>query len=189
MPFSRDPRFDALRNAIYHTERKAFFDLIYKSLSCIVIVLGASVVGKIADLIHTNEVWIGFFVVVFATLQLVFDFGSRARAHEYLQKRYFEFLAEMDDANLGDATILARWSAKLLIISGEEPMPMRALDALAYNKALSAIYDNDDVIRNHRIRVSWWQRRLRHFFAFHSAEFPTEHQWRARPWWWRPNAS
>ena len=48
----RDPRFDALRNALYHTERQNFFDRLNRSLNFLVIVLSAGVVGKIAGHIH-----------------------------------------------------------------------------------------------------------------------------------------
>jgi hypothetical protein len=117
MSFSRDPRFDALRNANYHSERKTFFDFVNKSLNCVVIVLGAGVVGKIAKHVHIDDAWLELSVVIFATMQLVFDFGSRARLHEYLQKRYFEFLADMDNANLESAKTRSKWSAKLSAIS------------------------------------------------------------------------
>jgi len=180
MPFSRDPRFDALRNAIYHTERSTFIDLVNRSLNFLVIVLGAGAVGKAATLLKAGDVWLELSVVIVATLQLVFDLGSRARRHEFLQKRYYELLAEMDDADFSNENTLAKWSANLLVIAGDEPMAMRALDSLAYNKALSATYEDEDIIRGNRIYVSWLQRRLRHIFAYHSAEFPTEDALRRR---------
>ena len=94
--------------------------------------------------------------------------------HEFLQRRYYDLLAEMEDENFDDIAVQRTWSAKLLTVSGDEPMPMRALDAIAYNKALSAIYSDESTLRENRQRVTWLQRRLRHVFAFHAAEFPTE---------------
>jgi hypothetical protein len=170
----RDPQFDALRNALYHTERRNFLDLLNRSLNFIVILLGAGVVGKIASLIHVEDSLLEFGVVFFATVQLVFDFGGRARVHEFLQRRYYEMLAEMENENISDEKIKAKWSARLLTISAEEPMPMRALDAMAYNKALSAVYDDPETLAEYRQHVSWIQRRLRHIFAFHGSKFPPE---------------
>jgi|ERR1044072_7297711 hypothetical protein len=171
----RNPRFDALRNALYHTERKTFLDLINRTLNLVVILLGAGVAGKAAKLIHVEENWLELGVVFFATVQLVFDLGGRARDHQFLQRRYYDLLSEMENENLDDDDAMRKWSAKLITISADEPMPMRALDAIAYNKALGATFGDDpEILRRHRQQVSFLQRRLRHLFGFHSASFPLE---------------
>jgi hypothetical protein len=170
----RDPRFDALRNAIYHTERRNFFDFLNRTFTFLVVVLGAGVAGKAAKLIHLEENWLELSIVVIASLQLVFDFASRARTHEFLQRRYYELLAEMEKGDLGSPGTREKWSAKLLTLAGEEPMTMRALDAIAYNKALAALESDPEALRQNRLRVTWLQRRLRHIFAFQAAEFPTK---------------
>src|SRR5947209_4224914 len=168
----KNPRFDALRNALYHTERKTFLDLINRSLNLIVILLGAGVAGKAAKLIHIEENWLELGVVLFATVQLVFDLGGRARDHQFLQRRYYDLLSEMENQNLDDEDTTRKWSAKLITISADEPMPMRALDAIAYNKTLEATFGDDpEALRLHRQRVSFLQMRLRHVFAFQSALF------------------
>jgi hypothetical protein len=176
-PIFRDPRFDALRNALYHTERRNFLDLLNRFLNLLVILLGAGVAGKAARLIHIEENWLELGVVFFATLQLVFDLGGRARDHQFLQRRYYELLAEMENENLDDEAIRRKWSAKLITISGDEPMPMRALDAIAYNKALSATCDDPATLQGYRQHVSFLQRRLRHIFAYHAASFPLESEY------------
>ena len=122
------PKFDALRNAIYHTERRNFFDLSNRGLNFLVIIFGAGVAGKAAKLFRVNDSLLEFGVLIFATAQLTFDFGYRARTHEFLQKKYFEMLAEMELKSSPDQK---KWDAKLFAIAGDEPMPMRALDALA----------------------------------------------------------
>ena len=171
----RDPRFDALRNALYHTERRNFLDFSNRLLNFVVIVLGASVAGKAAGLFSIQEHWLELSVVLFATMQLVFDFGGRARSHEFLQRRYYyELLSEMESENLDNEKTKRKWSVKLLTIAGDEPMPMRALDAIAYNKALAATCDDLVFVWNNRQHVTFVQIRLRHIFAFHSAQFPPE---------------
>jgi hypothetical protein len=172
----RDPRFDALRNALYHTERKNFLDLLNRSLNFLVILLGASVAGKAAGLFSIKENWLELSVVLFATIQLVFDFGGRARVHEYLQRGYYELLSEMENENLDNEKTKRKWSTKLLTISSDEPMPMRALDAIAYNKAVAATSDNSEFVLKNRQHVTFLQRRLRHIFAYHSAQFPLEYE-------------
>jgi hypothetical protein len=141
-PLYIDPRFDALRNALYHTERANFLDLLNRFLNLTVVLLGASVAGKTATHAHVEEYWLEFGVVFSASLQLVLDFGGKAGIHKFLQKRYYDVLAEMENEDLEDEEISRKWSARLSTIASDEPMPMRALDAIAYNKALSATYSD-----------------------------------------------
>jgi hypothetical protein len=186
-PIFKDPRFDALRNAIYHTERRAFLDLLNRSLNFLVILLGASVAVKAASQGVVREYWLELGVVVVATAQLVFDFGGKARTHEFLQKRYYEMLSEMDTGDLAPDA-LKKWSAKLLTIAADEPLPMRALDALAYNKAIDALIQDPQEAITCRLHVPWYQRRLRHVWAFQSAQYlpNPSHKGlikRCRLWW------
>lgn len=170
----QNPRFDALRNAIYHTERRAFFDLLNRALNFLVIALGAGVVAKAADRFNFNPLWLELAVVFVATAQLVFDFGGRARMHEFLQLRYYELLGEMERSSLESDDERAAWSAKLITIAGGEPITMRALDALAYNAALDALYDEPEDLKKHRLHVPWCYRRLRHFIGFQGVQFVPE---------------
>jgi len=173
----RDPRFDALRNAMYHTQRRAFFDTLNRFINFLVILVGASVVGKVADFLKFDGVWLELGVVFLATGQLVFDFGKRAMAHESLQRRYYEVLAEMDaEAQADSEAAKKKWSAKLLTIAADEPMAMRALDAVAYNQALDAIYDDPEIQQQFRQSVSGWQYLLRHICAFQRTNFHTKPQ-------------
>lgn len=185
-PIFKDPRFDALRNAIYHAERRTFFDTLNKALNFLVIIFGAGVAGKAAHLLHVEDLVLEMGVLLFATIQLVFDFGSRARDHDYLQRRYYEMLSKME-REVDDSEIALRLrSAELLSIAADEPMPMRALDALAYNKALSAVVTDPETVQAYRQYVSFWQKRFRHVVAFHSATFPYEQDLlrkRRRRWW------
>jgi|GEM_PF-1550024 hypothetical protein len=186
-PIFKDPRFDALRNAIYHAERRTFFDTLNKGLNFLVIIFGAGVAGKAAHLLHLEDLVLEMGVLLFATLQLVFDFGSRARDHDYLQRRYYEMLSKMERDGDNSETAMRLRSAELLSIAADEPMPMRALDALAYNKALNAVVTDPEIAKAYRQYVSFWQKRFRHFVAFHSAAFPYEEEFlRDRPArWWR----
>ena len=96
--------------------------------------------AKWAKLVSLEEIWVELGIVFFATAQLVFDFGGAARQHEFLQRRYYELLSEIETSDPDDRALERKWSAKLLTITADEPMTMRALDAIAYNKALDAIY-------------------------------------------------
>jgi hypothetical protein len=166
------PKFDALRCAIYHVARRNFFDLSNRLLNFLVIILGASVAGKAAKLIHLDEeAWLEFAVLIFATAQLTFDFGYRARTHEFLQKKYNDMLAEIE---LDPKPSEKRYNAKLFTIAGDEPMPLRALDALAYNAALDATTSDPEMRKRNRVWIPPIQRLLRHFVAFHAYEYKLE---------------
>jgi hypothetical protein len=130
-PLFSDPIFDALRNALYHTERRNFFDLLNRILSFVVIMLGTGVVAKIADTNACNVNYMELGVVFFATAQLVFDFGGRARTHEFLQRRYYETLSEIEEKGIRSENDKLKFSARLAVICSEEPMTMRAVDAIA----------------------------------------------------------
>src|SRR4051812_18632896 len=117
-----DPRFDGLRNAIYHTERRNFFDLLNRGLNFLIVFLGASVAVKAAAHARFEDYFLELGVVLVATLQLVFDFGSRARTHEFLQKRYYELVSELEACGDLDEETCRKWSAKLMTIAADEPM-------------------------------------------------------------------
>jgi hypothetical protein len=167
----KDPRFDALRNAIYHTSRGRFLDTLNRLLNFIVIVFGAAAVSKVAGALDFRELWIELGVVFFATGQLVFDFAGKASVHLFLQKRYYDLLSEMETSKTDNDADKKRWSAKLLTVAADEPLPMRALDAIAYNTALDSYVEDPEQIATYRLYVSWWQTRLRHIWPFAGTQF------------------
>jgi hypothetical protein len=165
------PKFNALRNAIYHSARKEFYDSLNRILNFLVIIFGAGVAGKVSELFHVKELWLEFGVLVFATAQLTGDFGYKARTHEFLQRKYNEILAEIELETTPDT---AKWNSKLYTIASDEPMPMRALDALAYNAALDATISDRAVKRENRVRVPFCHRLLRHLVARDGYEYRPE---------------
>ena len=104
-------------------------------------------------------------------LNLCLILVARARTHEFLQKRYYEMLSDMDESDTDSKEAIRKWSAKLWQIAADEPLPMRALDALAYNKAIDATISDPNEAMNYRLYVPWHHRRLRHFFAFQAARY------------------
>jgi hypothetical protein len=88
-----DIKFDALRNAIYHSSRRRFFELLSRFLSFLVVVSGTLAVATLAN---WDPRWPAAGAAVIGAMQLVFDFNGRARLHENLQRRYFELLAKIE---------------------------------------------------------------------------------------------
>jgi len=168
---SANPRFDALRSALYHRERKSFFAKLDRSLTLLIVTFGAGVMGKVADVISIQSIWLEFGVVVCGSLQLVLNFSERANVHAYLQKKYFEKLAEMEAYGFNDPVAIRRWCAELAELCSDEPTQLRALDAVIFNQALDALATCDEERQTYRQNVAWWQYLLRHVLAFHNANF------------------
>ena len=156
-------KFDALRNAIYHSSRRRFFELLSRFLSFCVVVSGTAAVANLAVL---DPRWLAALAAAIGALQLVFDFNGRARLHENLQRRYFELIAVIDAVVEATDQDVAKWRADLNRIYADEPPPMRALDAIAYNKACDALGCPES-----RRHVSPWQWFMQHVYSFPNAVF------------------
>jgi hypothetical protein len=135
-------RFDALRNAVYHASRRRFFELLSRSLSFLVVVSGTAAVASVAG---WDPRWPAAGAAVIGALQLVFDFNGRARLHERLQQKYFELISAVDKKLSPSEADVAQWRSDLGIIYADEPPPMKALDAIAYNKACDSLGCPDGV--------------------------------------------
>jgi hypothetical protein len=101
-------------------------------------------------------------------LQLVFDFGGKARTHEFLQRRFYELTADIAEVEKPSPSKVGEWEATLNRLYAEEPPPMRAMDAIAYNAAIESLGSD----KSKRIDVNWWQSLNRHWFPFNGAPFP-----------------
>jgi hypothetical protein len=174
-----DAKFDALRNAIYHSARKTFYDWLNRFLNFLVIVLGAGVAGKVSEHLGIQEIWLELGVLVTAAAQLTFDFGYKARTHEFLQRKYHEMLAELE---MDASSDVQKWKSKLQTIAADEPMPMRALDAVAYNAAVDATYHSEVDRAQHRVWVPRSHRLLKNFIARNGYTYGSEAD---HKFWWQ----
>lgn len=154
-------RFDALRNANYHTARRNWFEGWNRAMNFVVVLAGAA---AMADLL-AQQTLLTFVATLAGTLQLVYDFGGRARTHEFLQRRYYEVLAKIVEA-AGDEARHDGLFAEMVRIYADEPPIMRALDAVAYNDAA------DSLNTDRRVGVTRWQSRFRHLRPYHGVSFP-----------------
>jgi hypothetical protein len=107
-----------------------------------------------------------FVATIAGTLQLVFNFGERARFHEFLQRRYYELLEQIAKKQVPEEGDITNWLADSYRIYAEEPPPYRALDAMAYNAAARATG------RTSCRKLNLWQRLCRHCIRFDNSEFP-----------------
>lgn len=158
-------RLNVLRNALYHTSRRLTFDRWNRWFSFLVIIFGASAAADLFKSVNFNQ-WsgyAGFAAAVVGAMQLVFDFSGKARDHQALQRDYYHLLAEIEEIPNSGHSEHAIWQAKMTRIAGDEPPVFRALDAKAYNDALSGlgVYPMDQ-----RIVIPWHHRILGQIWAF-----------------------
>ncbi len=155
-------RFNILRNAMYHTARRRFYEGWNRWFNFAVVLLGAAAMGDALNTFGIQQVYIGVAVAVVGAGQLVFDFGRQARDHQALQRDYYNLLADIDECTGPTDEKCAMWAAKMTRIAGDEPPVYRALDAKAYNDAIGAMeWDQSEMIH-----IPWYQRLAGGFLPF-----------------------
>lgn len=162
--------FNALRNALYHTAQRRTNEARARWLNFTVIVLGAATVGDILAPLGITVLHLGGLTTVIGALQLTFDFGGKARTHQFLQHEYYQALADFQAKPDRNETEVAEANSRLTAIMADEPPIMKAVDAKAYNDAIDAtgFYDQDQ-----RLKIPWLHRRCKNFFAFEGANYLT----------------
>lgn len=163
-------RFNALRNALYHTSRRLTLDRWNRWFNFLVILLGAQAVGKFMLVFHVDvsEGVVGALVAAVGAAQLVFDFGGKARDHQALQRDYYHLLAEVEELPNPSEAEIARWWGQMSRIAGDEPPTLRALDSKAYNDAMGAI---ELYPVSQRIFIPWWHRVLGQVWSYDGYDY------------------
>lgn len=132
-------RFNALRNALYHTARRRVFERWNRVFNFGVILLGTAAAADVLQKINIDQLWVGAAVAVVGAAQLVFDFGRSARDHQALQRDYYRLLSDIElqvDPSIDQCN---KWQSEMIRITADEPPTLRAIDAKAYNDAIDAI--------------------------------------------------
>lgn len=131
-------RFNALRNALYHTARRRTLERWSRLFNFAVVVLGATAVGDFLKDYGQSQQFVGLAVAIIGAMQLVFDFGRQARDHQGLQREYYKLLADIDAAIEPTLENCAEWQSRIILITAEEPPTLKAVDAKAYNDAIDS---------------------------------------------------
>jgi hypothetical protein len=159
-------RFDILRNAVYHTRRRAFLDACSRVLNFLVILLGGTAAAQAGSKFPPLDQVLAGLAALIGALQLVFDLGGAARNHEFLQRRYYELLSETDKAAVPSDEVLREWNSKLSLLYAEEPPQLRALDAIAYNTTCDSLGKGEG-----RVRLTWFHFVFCQFYSFPGTKF------------------
>ena len=163
----------ALRNALYHEARERFLATISRWLHFIVILGGSGNVAAFVYSVPDLPTVLGLFITAIGAFQLVFNYTDGAYRHRGMKSRYYALLAEMEKEEPSETQIM-EWRTRLLLISGDEPPTLRALDAIADNQATSALLGS----KKPRLTISWMQSATCQFLAYNGAIFPETSGWR-----------
>ena len=160
-------RFEAYTNGSYHADREAVLDRRHRWMMFLVIALGASaVLQPLGDRAASIA---AFATAIIGAMDLAFGFSVRARNHAFLRKEYFRIASELVAEEI--TTDAAR--AKLTALAGEEEPPYRAAHAIAENWATRAVFGDALPLP---CRVTWLQRRFRHWLLMTSIDFSAKHE-------------
>ncbi|WP_155982252.1 hypothetical protein [Xanthobacter sp. 126] len=130
-------RFHTLRNALYHTARRQVLERRNRFFNLLVILLGTAAAADAAELTGVDgaDVWLGIATAAVGSVQLVFDWGGRARTHQGLQKEYYQILAQAEAIDGADTAAIKSLAGDLTKIYADEPPTVQVADAEAHNAA------------------------------------------------------
>ena len=157
-------KFKCIRNAAYHEDWERFYERWHKVLMAVVVIVGTFSIGS--SLTSENYLaTIGTAVAVLAGLiDILWDVDGLARLHSDLRRRSYDLLARLE---AGEP--VQRIEVEFIRIVAEEPPPMHAANALAFNAAVDALGRPPE----QKYVLKPWQRRIRHWYPFRPNEFPT----------------
>ena len=164
MSYDRDNiRFNTLRNALYHSARRRYYEWWNRLFNFAVVLLGTAAIADAMSAVGWGTAWIGAAVATVGAAQLVCDFGRQARDQQSLQRDYYSLLADIEASPNAEDIECAEWYSRMMRITAEEPPVLRALDAKAYNDALDASIGFDS---GERLVIPWHHRVLGGVVAF-----------------------
>ncbi|MBP0617845.1 hypothetical protein [Jiella mangrovi] len=129
-------RMRAMRNGVYHSMRRQFFERCERFANLSVLLLGAASVAQVAAKTFGDDMpslIFGFLVALVGGLQLVFNFGGRARDHAMFQARFYGLMAKTERSGDDPERLAAEIESEMATFYGEEPPTYHIVNAIAYN--------------------------------------------------------
>jgi hypothetical protein len=165
-------RFSALENIAYHAAREQFLARAAKLLTGLPVLLGTGAVAMLSQALPGSAPLTMVLAALAGVIMLVTDPAAAAREHRIFRARYHGLVAEIDEAG-ADQTSAGRARAQISRISADEPPVYRAVQAIAYNAAINALYPEDQA-KGLRYRIGALQRLFAHVLPMRGATFSIE---------------
>ncbi|ESY92707.1 hypothetical protein [Mesorhizobium sp. LNHC209A00] len=149
-------RFQLVEAIAYHAIREQFLARLNRLLTGLQVFLGTSAIAGMTDLVPFSALVPLVASALAGVLLLVIDPAGGAREHRGLRSRLHNVLADIEEATVtGELLRLGR--GKMQRIAADAPPAYRCVQAMAYNTAVNATYDEETAVR-HRYVVGRWQR-------------------------------
>ena len=156
-------KFSCLRNAAYHEDFERFYTRAHKVLMFLVVALGAAALGVAVLYDSKFGLVFTFFATIAALVDLLWDVDGMARLHASLRRRCYDLLARLESGEPPD-----KLSVEFLRLVTDEPPPMYAVNALAFNTAVEAT--GRPATQKYVLRP--WHVLFRHWLSFSERDFP-----------------
>ena len=156
-------KFSCLRNAAYHEDFERFYARAHKFLMFLVVALGATALGVAVVQDSKFGLVFTFFATIAALVDLLWDVDGMARLHASLRRRCYDLLARLESGEPPD-----KLSVEFLRLVTDEPPPMYAVNALAFNTAVEAT--GRPAAQKYVLKP--WHVLLRHWLSFSERDFP-----------------
>ncbi|OIQ38090.1 MAG: hypothetical protein BM560_20090 [Roseobacter sp. MedPE-SWde] len=132
-------RFDLLYSALYHDGRQIYWLRIHRLCLFVTILLGSGAIAAFGAEYPVLGQFSGIAVALLSAAQLVWDFGSRARDHNDLRRRFYILLGETEDDRCNIPDIRRRMT---VVYADEPPINERARKR-AHNQAGESLFGDD----------------------------------------------
>jgi hypothetical protein len=147
-------RLRIAQSLCYHDKRRAFFEAFGKSLELLALI-GSS--GAVLALLEVDTKAAALVLSAIAAISILLNIflapAAKLALHTALRNRLLDLRAQLHASDLNTADIRKLMQVRLEIEKDEPPLS-RWLNALCYNRALSALgYD-----KNRREAVAWYYR-------------------------------
>ncbi len=165
-------RFGLREQIAYHALREQALARLSRFLTGFQVFLGTSAIASISNLIPVAPVYYVISSALAGVILLVVDPSGGARDHRALRSRLHNVLAEFDESDEKMQTI-PLLKAKTQRISADAPPGYRVVQAIAFNTAVNATYQESDAAL-HRYRVGFWRRVFANWFPMRGFTFDLE---------------
>jgi hypothetical protein len=147
-----------LSSALYHEDRERFFAWLHRSAMFLVVLSGTAALSPLKG--HF-PIALPAITTLLGLLDLVFDLSGKARLHATLRRQVYAVLADVGHETLPDL------ERKLTLIYADEPPCMYAVNAVAYNRAMTSYGRPQEFL----LQVGWKSTFLRHLWPFTPSSF------------------
>ena len=156
---SHNFQFGLREQIVYHAMREQALARLSRFLTGLQVFLGTSAIASMADFFPGWEVALVTSSALAGVMLLVIDPAGAARDHRALRSRFHNIFADLEEGS-GDTISLRTLKARKERIMADAPPAYRGVQAVAYNAAVNATYEEAEAAR-HRYKIG----RLRRTFA------------------------